>query len=52
MKDQEVPVYRAQLTNLVSAVVKRVKTKREQSASPETKGTDDNGKCRDSQKTN
>jgi len=52
MKEQEVPVYRMQLTNLVSAVVRRVQTKREQKVSRETEGAKDNGECHDSQKAN
>ncbi len=48
--NREMPVYRIQLTYLVSAVVKRVKEKKEQTAPNEAKGVKNGDKRSDSQK--
>lgn len=47
---KEMPVYHAQLTYLVSAVVRRVREKKEQTAPKETEGVKNDGKRSDSQK--
>jgi len=48
--NEEMPMYRVQLTFLVSAVMRRVKEKREQTALLETEGVKNDDKRSDSQK--
>jgi len=52
MKKKELPIYHAQLANLLSAVVKRVKVKKEQTAPNEKEGVQNDGGCSDSQAAN